>query len=139
MFKLILTTVLLISTSSWAVTDGPMRKSIDTFVKTAQQERSASQKIQMLKDFKQALYNRIDSFDLTEQELKKELVAGDKNEAFRSLNEFEGYIDLIPTDKFKTEDCKRIKNEIETSASKEAGVVPEAVDALKILSSLCQY
>lgn len=138
MFKLIISTLLLVSLNAWAVSDAPTRKNTEAFIKALKQERTVDKKLELFSEFKDDLFNRIISFEIEKIENKNDIFSIDQKEAFRSLNEFEGYLDLITIKTFSKEDCKSTKENIETSASKESGVVPEAVESLKILSALCE-
>lgn len=138
MFKLIISSLLLVSLNVWALADAPTRKNTEVLIKALKQERSVEKKLELFNEFKDDVFDRIISFEIEKIENKNDIFSIDQKEAFRSLNEFEGYLDLITTTTFTKEDCTSTKEDIETSASKESGVVPEAVEALKVLSALCE-
>lgn len=137
MFKLMIATLLLISMNAWALSDQAFRKNIETFLVNLKQERTLQQKEQAFEKFQDELFDRINSFDVAVLEKDADIFDINELEDFRSLNELQGYLDLIVVKDLNSEGCKTTKDKIEASASKEGGVVPEAVEALKILASLC--
>ncbi|WII72941.1 hypothetical protein QJS83_03530 [Bdellovibrio sp. 22V] len=102
-----------------------------------QQEADPQVRLQLLEKYKEFLFERLNTVELPE-----DLTSLPDNspiiEEFRSLTEYDNYINLIRIKTLNERNCQLAKMRIENSTSREGGVVPEAVEALKVLNALCK-
>lgn len=94
-------------------------------------------RLKALEKYKDFLFERLNSIELPDNFMA---LSNDNPviEEYRSLTEFDNYINLIRMKEVTAKDCQRTKMRIEASTSREGGMVPEAEVALKVLSALCR-
>lgn len=101
-----------------------------------QQEAEMPARLALLNSYKDFLYNRLNTIEIPDLETTPD--TDPRLEEYRSLTEFDGYINLISMRQVTAQTCASAKTRIERSTSREGGVVPEAVEALRVLSVLCK-
>lgn len=128
-------TFLLSSNSALAFQDHLTFRAMDELTQTLQAERDGNMRLRHLESFKDFLYNRLNTIELPDIETTPD--NDPRLEEYRSLTEFDSYVSLIRMRQISAKSCNSTKVHIEGTTSRDGGVVPEAVEALKVLSALC--
>ena len=90
-----------------------------------------------LESFKDFLYKRLNTIEMPEDILNTP-DTDPRMEEFRSLNEFNGYLNLISPKSVTVGSCRSIHQDIVNTVNTQGAEASEAVEAIKILSSLCK-
>lgn len=137
MRKLILTLSLVLAASqSLAFEDALTYQATTEVITRMQQEAEMPARLALLNSYKDFLYNRLNTIELPDLDSTPD--TDPRLEEYRSLTEFDGYVNLITMRQVTAQTCATTKTRIERSTSREGGVVPEAVEALRVLSALCK-
>ncbi|WP_374033855.1 hypothetical protein ACES2I_14555 [Bdellovibrio bacteriovorus] len=121
--------------SAMAFQDLQTYRATDELINAMQLEGDTSVRLRQLESYKDFLYTRLNTIELPDIETTPD--NDPRLEEYRSLTEFDNYVALIRMRQVSAKSCNATKVHIENSTSRDGGVVPEAVEALKILSALC--
>ncbi|AHZ83467.1 hypothetical protein predicted by Glimmer/Critica [Bdellovibrio bacteriovorus HD100] len=121
--------------SAMAFQDLQTYRATDELINAMQLEGDTSVRLRQLESYKDFLYSRLNTIELPDIDTTPE--TDPRLEEYRSLTEFDNYVALIRMRQVSAKSCNATKVHIENSTSRDGGVVPEAVEALKILSALC--
>jgi hypothetical protein len=94
-------------------------------------------RLAQLEAFKDFMYRRLNTMPMPEDILNTP-DDDPRIEEFRSLTEFSGYVNLIAPKAVTGASCRAARNDIVNSANTQGAEATEAVEALKILNSLCK-
>ncbi len=137
MRKLILSlTVFMAAIQSLAFDDNLTLQATNEVITRMQQEDDMSRRLALLNTYKDFLYNRLNTIEIPDLDSTPD--TDPRLDEYRSLTEFDGYVNLINMRQVTNQSCVRTKTHIERSTSRDGGLVPEAVEALRILSALCR-
>lgn len=135
MRQLVITLALVLSGfNASAFQDPETVQAAENLVSNMQQD-SREDRLSRLESFKEFLYTRLNTIEIPDLNTTSDF--DPRIEEYRSLTEFDNYVNLITMRQVTSKACVSTKMHIENSTSPEGGVVPEAVEALKILSALC--
>lgn len=101
-----------------------------------QAEGSTIQRLQLLEQYKNFLFKRLNTISFPN--LKDTEDSDPQLEEYRSLTEFDGYINLIEMDEITEKNCQNTITHIENAGRTENELAPEATKALGVLTALCQ-
>lgn len=136
MRKLIMiVTMILMSSSAWAFQDFETYQATDKLIERMQVETNLQRRLRIMDAYKNFLYQRLNTIEIPD--LTETPDNDPRLEEYRSLTEFDNYVNLIRMRQVDAKTCTSTKMHIERSTSRDGGVVPEAVEALKILTALC--
>lgn len=121
--------------SAMAFQDLQTYRATDELINAMQLEGDTTVRLRHLESYKDFLYSRLNTIELPDIETTPD--TDPRLEEYRSLTEFDNYVALIRMRQVSAKSCNSTKVHIENSTSRDGGVVPEAVEALKILSALC--
>ncbi|MGE9743373.1 hypothetical protein [Bdellovibrio bacteriovorus] len=121
--------------SAMAFQDLQTYRATDELINAMQLEGDTSVRLRQLESYKDFLYSRLNTIELPDIDTTPD--TDPRLEEYRSLTEFDNYVALIRMRQVSAKSCNATKVHIENSTSRDGGVVPEAVEALKILSALC--
>lgn len=134
LIKTLLTVALLSPSFGWAFTDPATLMAVEVAHQEMREARQFSTRMSSLAALRKLVNERLNTIDLPNP---LSLPDNDPRiENFRSLNEFEGYLDLMITRRVSIGDCSQIAQNIRSSSSK-AQVAAEAQTALDLLKSAC--
>lgn len=138
LIKSLVAVVVMVPSFSWALSDQMILNAYDRAQAQIVMSNSLEERVAKLEEFRHLVNLRLNSIDLPEDVL----MAADNDpriESFRSLNEFEGYLDLISMRKVHEQSCARAEVKVvASSAGKQEGYVSqEARMALDLLKTLC--
>ncbi|WP_253696375.1 hypothetical protein [Bdellovibrio bacteriovorus] len=135
MRKLILMVCLLASQSSLAFTDSLTLQTADNLIAHLQRQDNVVARLQYLETYKQFLFDRLNTIEIPDLATTPD--DHPALEEYRSLTEYDNYVNLIRMKDINASTCQRTRTRIENSTSRDGGLVPEAVEAMKILNALC--
>lgn len=128
--------VSLAANSVFAFQDAPTHQVTAQLLERMEKTDNKVQRLRDLEKYKDWIYQRLNSIELPENFIS----LPDNSpilEEYRSLTEYDNYINLIRMKTVTEKDCAKTAKRIEGSTSREGGLVPEASDALRVLTALC--
>lgn len=136
---IILASLLLASTQTFAFSNVAVLKATDRLVVILKHESSADQRSRTLEAYKSFVTKQIDQMDMPEDGLS---ATDEQAQEFASLNEFEEYLSNVNARNVSKDRCERAIAHLQASshgASDELGTSISASDAVqRIIESLCQ-
>lgn len=132
---LIYLSIILSAVSASAFQDPITLRASEELIEQMAQEMSPGRRLRQLEEFKDFLYNRLNTIELPDIATTPD--EDPRLEEYRSLTEYDGYVNLIRMRDITAKNCMSTKVRIEKSTSRDGVLVPEASAALKILLALC--
>ncbi|KHD88255.1 MAG: hypothetical protein OM95_09965 [Bdellovibrio sp. ArHS] len=127
---------LLTSQSVLAFTDSITVQAADNLIVHLQRQENPALRLRDLETFKQFLFQRLNTIEIPDVATTPE--DDPAFEEYRSLTEYDNYINLIYMKDITSTSCGRMKIRITNATSREGEiVVPEAAEAMKVLAALC--
>ncbi|MNK11924.1 hypothetical protein D3C87_299750 [compost metagenome] len=138
LIKPIMAFVLMAPSLSWSLSDPVTQLAAEKIQAEIQADKTQFGRMEKLSELKQFVNHRLNTIELPPDLLK---VRDDDPilESFRSLNEFEGYLDLISMTRIHGQNCAKAEIKVlAATAGKDSNYVsPEAQVALDLLKSIC--
>jgi hypothetical protein len=118
-------------------------------LKKTLEEQAPQYRLATLEEFKNILYDRLNSIPMPE-DISKVPDNDPRIEEFRSLNEFSGYLNLMTPKTLSAASCRSARKDLvnsvdtqgaelsEETVASDDSVPSEAIQAMKILKSLCK-
>jgi hypothetical protein len=131
----VLAVAIFIPSLAWSFSDPVTMMAVEVAHQEIQQATRFSTKMRSILHLRKLVNERLNTMDIPNPLL---LANNDPRlEDFRSLNEFEGYLDLMVSQRVNADDCSRLAAQIRMSAV-NTRASSEAQVALDLLKAICQ-
>lgn len=120
-----------------AFNDAPSVQAVTETKSLIMSTKNSEARKHLLWSLRKAINTRLNTIEIPD--ISQVQVNDPRVEDYRSLTEFEGYLDLISLTRLNEKECRRAQVRVEASSSTNGFVSKEARYALELLQALCTF